>query len=143
MENQSSFDHLVITLSPAERAAMLEKVQAIISPEENSLVSVEMQAGKGVQDIELQLKSESFFVRLWLRIKAMFSNTDIKTLYNAQLLLKRGKEIERKEPGLIDTHNRLFLQVFHDQVEQLSQCAAFFKSGIEAYESDPGGFYVF
>lgn len=143
MENQSSFDRLVITLSPAERAAMLEKVQAIISPKENSLVSVEMQAGKGVQDIELQLKSESFFVRLWLRIKAMFSNTDIKTLYNAQLLLKRGKEIERKEPGLIDTHNRLFLQVFHDQVEQLSQCVAFFKSGIEAYESDPGGFYVF
>ena len=77
MENQSSFDHLVITLSPAERAAMLEKVQAIISPEENSLVSVEMQAGKGVQDIELQLKSESFFFRLWLRIKAMFSNTYI------------------------------------------------------------------
>ena len=57
MENQSSFDRLVITLSPAERAAMLEKVQAIISPEENSLVSVEMQAGKGVQDIELTLPS--------------------------------------------------------------------------------------
>ena len=33
MDSRSSFDRMVISLTPAERAAMLEKVQAIVNPE--------------------------------------------------------------------------------------------------------------
>ena len=63
MESRSSFDRMVISLTPAERAAMLEKVQAIVNPESQSLVSVEMQGPKVVPDIELQLKNESFLLK--------------------------------------------------------------------------------
>ena len=125
MESRSSFDRMVISLTPAERAAMLEKVQAIVNPESQSLVSVEMQGPKVVPDIELQLKNESFFTRVWLMIKSIFTNTDIKTLYNAQIVLKKGHDVEKKEPGLIDITRRVFLKGFYDQVEQLEKCASF------------------
>lgn len=143
MDSYSSFDRMVISLSPAERAAMLEKVQAIVNPESQSLASVEMQGSKIVPDIELQLKNESFFVRIWLMIKSVFTNTDIKTLYNAQIVTKKGHNIEKAEPGLIDITKRVFLKGFYDQVEQLAKCADFFTDGIEIYDADQGGFYVF
>ena len=143
MESRSSFDRMVISLTPAERAAMLEKVQAIVNPESQSLVSVEMQGPKVVPDIELQLKNESFFTRVWLMIKSIFTNTDIKTLYNAQIVLKKGHDVEKKEPGLIDITRRVFLKGFYDQVEQLAKCANFFNEGMEIYDADQGGFYVF
>ena len=138
MDSRSSFDRMVISLTPAERAAMLEKVQAIVNPESHSLVSVEMQGSKVVPDIELQLKNESFFTRIWLMIKSIFTNTDIKTLYNAQIVLKKGHDIEKKEPGLIDVTRRVFLKGFFDQVEQLAKCAEFFKEGMEIYDADQG-----
>lgn len=122
---------------------MLEKVQAIVNPESQSLVSVEMQGPKIVPDIELQLKNESFFTRIWLMIKSVFTNTDIKTLYNAQIILKKGHDIEKKEPGLIDITRRVFLKGFLDQIEQLSKCAEFFENGVEVYDADQGGFDVF
>lgn len=122
---------------------MLEKVQAIVNPESQSLVSVEMQGPKIVPDIELQLKNESFFTRIWLMIKSVFTNTDIKTLYNAQIILKKGHDIEKKEPGLIDITRRVFLKGFFDQIEQLSKCADFFENGVEVYDADQGGFDVF
>lgn len=134
---------MVVSLTPAERAAMLEKVQAIVNPESQSLVSVEMQGPKIVPDIELQLKNESFFTRIWLMIKSVFTNTDIKTLYNAQIILKKGHDIEKKEPGLIDITRRVFLKGFLDQIEQLSKCAEFFENGVEVYDADQGGFDVF
>lgn len=134
---------MVVSLTPAERAAMLEKVQAIVNPESQSLVSVEMQGPKIVPDIELQLKNESFFTRIWLMIKSVFTNTDIKTLYNAQIILKKGHDIEKKEPGLIDITRRVFLKGFFDQIEQLSKCADFFENGVEVYDADQGGFDVF
>lgn len=143
MDSYSSFDRMVISLTPAERSAMLEKVQAIVNPESQSLVSVEMQGSKIVPDIELQLKNESFFVRIWLMIKSVFTNTDIKTLYNAQIVIKKGHNIEKTEPGLIDITKRVFLKGFYDQVEQLAKCADFFTDGIEIYDADQGGFYVF
>lgn len=143
MDSRSSFDRMVISLTPAERVAMLEKVQAIVNPESHSLVSVEMQGSKVVPDIELQLKNESFFTRIWLMIKSIFTNTDIKTLYNAQIVLKKGHDIEKKEPGFIDVTRRVFLKGFFDQVEQLAKCAEFFKEGMEIYDADQGGFYVF
>ncbi len=143
MDSYSSFDRMVISLTPAERASMLEKVQAIVNPESHSLASVEMQGPKIVPDIELQLKNESFFVRIWLMIKSVFTNTDIKTLYNAQIVVKKGHNIEKTEPGLIDITKRVFLKGFYDQVEQLARCADFFTDGIEIYDADQGGFYVF
>ena len=76
-------------------------------------------------------------------IKSIFTNTDIKTLYNAQIVLKKGHDIEKKEPGLIDITRRVFLKGFYDQVEQLEKCANFFNEGMEIYDADQGGFYVF
>ena len=143
MDSYSSFDRMVVSLTPAERAAMLEKVQAIVNPESQSLASAEMKGPKVVPDIELQLKGESFLTRILLRIKSIFTNTDIKTLYNAHILMRKGHEIERKEPGLIDMNKRIFQKVFYDQMEQLSKCAGFFRNGIEIYDADQGGFYVF
>lgn len=143
MDSHTSFDRMVISLTTAERAAMLEKVQAIVNPESQSLVSVEMKVGKVNPDIGLQLKSESFFTRIWLIIKSVLTNTDIKILYNSQIILRKGHEIEKKEPGLLDTTKRIFLKGFYDQIEQLSKCAAFFSEGMEVYDGDQGGFYVF
>jgi len=143
MEKYSSFDRLVSGLSSSERTAMLEKIQSVVTPESQSLVSDEMQDTSAMKDIEIQMKSESIFVRIWIFLKSILTNTDKKILYNAYLLSNRGKIVEKKHPHLIDSYRRIFLQGFYDRIEQLEKCADFFKESISSYEQDPGEFYVF
>lgn len=143
MADYSLFDRLVMGLSATERASMLEKLQQKVDPETQSLESTESLNGSNIRDIEIQLKSESLFLRFWLFIKSILTNTDRKTLYNAYIITNRGKLVEKKYPRLIDSYKRFFLQGFYDSLEELSKCTAFFKDGITAYEEDPGGFYVF
>lgn len=143
MEAYTSFDRLVSRLSSSERTTLLEKLQTKVDPESQSLVSVEVPGAVSYKDIDLQYKSESLFIRIWLFIKSIFSNTDIKVLYNAQLVSGRGKYVEKNYPNLIDSYKRIFIQGFYERMEELASCADFFKDGISAYVSDPGEFYVF
>lgn len=143
MDSYTSFDRLVSRLSSSERTALLEKLQTKVDPESQSLVSVEVSGGGSYKDIELQYKSESIFVRIWLFLKSIFSNTDVKVLYNAQLVSGRAKYVEKNYPNLIDSYKRVFVQGFYERLEELASCADFFKDGISAYLSDSGEFYVF
>ena len=99
MDSYTSFDRLVSRLSSSERTALLEKLQTKVDPESQSLVSVEVSGGGSYKDIELQYKSESIFVRIWLFLKSIFSNTDVKVLYNAQLVSGRAKYVEKNYPN--------------------------------------------
>ncbi|MBO5137655.1 MAG: hypothetical protein J6B81_04060 [Spirochaetaceae bacterium] len=143
MEATSSFDRLVAGLSSSERTAMLEKLQNVVDPETQSLVSSEVAVGGVFKDIELQMKSEPWFVRLWLFLKSLVTNTDIRVLYNARLVSYRGKLVEKNTSQIIDFSEKVFLRGFYDRVEELSNCANFFKEGLASYAEDPGGFYVF
>lgn len=143
MEEYNSFERLVSGLSSAERIAMLEKIQASIDPESQSLVSSEMVSVDKYKDIDVQYKSESLFLRIWLFIKSLFSSTDVKVLYNAYLVSARGKAVEKKVPHLISASKRVFFNDFYAQIEVLSKCAEFFKNGILTYEHEPGDFYVY
>ena len=143
MEEYNSFERLVSGLTSSERAAMLEKIQASIDPESQSLVSSEMTSVEQYRDIDVQYKSESIFMKIWLFIKSIFTSTDVKVLYNSYLVSNRGKAIEKKIPNIIDFTRRVFFADFYTQVEILSGCAEFFKEGILYYEQNPGSFYVY
>ncbi len=143
MEEYTSFDRLVSGLSSSERATMLEKLQTVVDPESQSLVSAEMTGTEIYKDIDIQLKSESLFMRLWLFIKSIITSTDVKVLYNAQLVASCGKKVEKKFPHLVDSYRRIFHQGFYDRIEDLARSAEFFKEGIASYAADPGGFYVY
>ncbi|MBR5867474.1 MAG: hypothetical protein IKZ04_06145, partial [Spirochaetaceae bacterium] len=125
MEEYNSFERLVSGLTSAERAAMLEKIQASIDPESQSLVSSEMTSVEQYRDIDVQYKSESIFMKIWLFIKSIFTSTDVKVLYNSYLVSNRGKAIEKKIPNIIDFTRRVFFADFYTQVEILSGCAEF------------------
>lgn len=142
MDSYTSFDRLVTGISQTERDELLRKIQTTVDPDSQSLVSEEMITAGDCEDLDIKFKSESLFLRIWLYIKALFSNTEVRILYNDQLVKQSGRDIEKKYPDLIDAKSGVFRQDFYDKLIELRRCAEFFKQGVDAYEDNPGDFYV-
>ena len=81
MDDKNSFDRLVSTLSHKERLDLLKKLQTD-SDLENQTLKVDISEQIDDEDLMIRYRSESFFLRLWLRLKSFFSSVDIETLYN-------------------------------------------------------------
>ncbi|HOS31467.1 MAG TPA: DUF5312 family protein, partial [Treponemataceae bacterium] len=85
MDEKNSFDRLVSTLSHKERLDLLKKLQTD-SDLENQTLKVDISEQIDDEDLMIRYRSESFFLRLWLRLKSFFSSVDIETLYNEHLV---------------------------------------------------------
>jgi len=78
MDEKNSFDRLVSTLSHKERLDLLKKLQTD-SDLENQTLKVDISEQIDDVDLMIRYRSESFFLRLWLRLKSFFSSVDIET----------------------------------------------------------------
>ncbi len=142
MDERNSFDRLVSTLSHTERLDLLHKLQSD-SELENQTLAVETTEDDNEADLMIRFRSESFFLRLWLRIKSFFSSANIETLYNELLVSNLALEIQKTYPDLLDYRHRLFCTTLYTKLSELKGVSDFFKPGITAYEENQGAFYVF
>lgn len=142
MDEKNSFDRLVSTLSHNERLELLKKLKAD-SDLQNQTLSVDSSQTIDDTDLMIRYRSESFFLRLWLRLKSFFSSIDVETLYNEYLVADLALEIEKKFPDLIDYKHRIFCTTLYTKLQELKSAADFFKSSITIYEENQGAFYVF
>lgn len=143
MDGFNSFERLVAGISKDERIALLKKLQESVDPDSQILESPIHPVHADGGDIETWLKEESFLLRIWLYIKALFSNTAVGAVYNNYLLSNEAKVIGKKYPGLFDYRRRMLLSPFYEKLTELKRAADFFAPVISGLENDPGSFYVF
>ncbi len=142
MDNNSSFDRLVLGISPEERKKILSQVSAVDNDSE-SLSSESINEGIEVlTDVEI-FRDESLLVKIWLWIKALVTNNRVDTLYNEFRLKELAKKIQKNYPDLIDRRNSQLKNMFHEKLQQLKLAADFFKPYVDAADSDYGSFIVF
>ena len=142
MENYTSFDRLVMGISNDERVNLLRKLESNSDPEKQN-IEIRLKNKDGAFDITLKYQKEPFFIRLWLRLKSLFTSNGIDYLYNEYLISSLAKDVEKNYPGVIDYKNGYLCTEFYNHLLELKKVADFFKTGITVYEEDQGSFFVF
>ena len=111
MENYTSFDKLVMGISDEERVNLLKKIESNSDPEKENI-----ERKKNNNDITIDIteryQKESFLVRLWLRLKSLFTSSGIDYLYNEYLISNIAKEVEKDYPNIIDYKNGYLITDF-------------------------------
>lgn len=142
MNAENSFDKLAIGISPSERIALLKKLEDSLNPEEQS-IEEPLTKDNATIDLKTKLKTESFLLRFWLKLKSLFSTFDMQYLYNEHIIKARAKNIERNIPDILNYKKGYLLTTFFHRLRELKTVAEYFKPGVALYEEDPGRFYVF
>ena len=141
--NSGSFDRLVAGLSSEERVALLRKLEPTLESDKESL-SIDSGENRGpLMDLEKAFQKETVFVRLWIFLKGLFSNTGIEGAYNDYRIGLTVKKIVADSPNLIDPRYLALENCFYEKLLKLQEAADFFKDGIAAYERDEDGFCFF
>ncbi len=141
MPERDSFEQLVSDLSPEERREMLEKMQGYVgNPDEESLVPEP--AEEVSISFDAQLKNESLFLRLWLWLKSLFSNTSVEALFNEHRISTIFRAVERRSPNLVDLRHKQLLSFFYTKLTELKKCADFFKPYCTVVDGRIESFYV-
>lgn len=135
-------DRFVAGLSLDERLALLQRIKTDIGPEKQDLLVTENIPACGSTNLKEALRNESFFLRICLFLKSLFSSTDIITVYTAHRVRILAQKTDTRYPNLIDLRNLSLKNNFYDQLIKLQQVTTFFKSGILEYEEDEGKFFI-
>nr|MCR4789676.1 DUF5312 domain-containing protein [Treponemataceae bacterium] len=144
MGADSSFDRLVMGLSNQERIKLLEKMRQISSSEKQNIGNlIEPQEKDEDHDLNLKLSKESLLLRIWLKIKSIFTSISVDYIYNRYLLTNLYREVQLQNPDIIDFKNGYFLHFFYEELAELKRVQDYFKTGISIYEENQGEFYVF
>ena len=142
MENYTSFDRLVMGMSNDERVNLLKKLESNSDPEKQN-IEIRLNNSDGSFDITEKYQKESFLVRLWLRLKSLFTSNGIDYIYNEYLVTNLARDVEKNYPDIIDYKNGYLCTEFYNHLLELKKVADFFKTGISVYEDDQGSFLVF
>ncbi|MGI5173833.1 hypothetical protein H0R92_09555 [Treponema sp. OMZ 840] len=141
--NRNSFDRLVAGLDSDERASLLQKLELNIQDDKETLILKENEEPLTDISLEKELKSESPLIRFWIFLKGLFSNTGLEGAYNDYRIGLTVKKIINDQPNLIDPRHMNLENLFYERLVKLQEAAEFFNEGINIYEKDEGGFYVF
>ena len=139
----SSFDKLVSGLTDKERMEILQRMKnGSGALQLNMQVPEKLDLVESTFDIKTRMGKLSVFERIMLWVKATFSNRSIEETYNKSRVASYAHEVERQYLGLIEHRHHLMLDVFLTHLQELRSAARFFEPYINAYEKNPGSFYV-
>ena len=144
-EEMSTFERLVLTLASSERQELLNQIaeSGEITRYESQLSAIPEHPV--IDDGSLPqrtLSGESFFFRLWCKLRAFFTSTSVNLIYSGYLIKQLGKKIERTASPYVDIRRKFFTENFYTEIVKLKDMQAFFTSLLAAYENDKGGFYI-
>ncbi|HZK19723.1 MAG TPA: DUF5312 family protein, partial [Treponemataceae bacterium] len=138
---KNTFERLAENMSISERHQLLEKINTVITPDNQSL-EAELSADYDVE-LSQRMHNESIFLRILLAIKSFFSRNEREEEYNAYLVKKIAKSIENKTPNILSYKRKILLTGFYQQLERLYEVSGFMRPGIIEYEENEGSFYAF
>ena len=140
---ENSFDKLVKEMGVSERLQLLDKINTVITPENQSVIGNLDLDDDSEMELTLRFQHESILLRFWFYIKSFFSKKEVEEEYNNHLVAKVGKRLEMNTQGVFNFKNQLILSEFYIYLNKLLKVAEFFKPGITEYEGNEGRFYEF
>lgn len=143
METRDSFERLATGLTAEERQNILAQMRPSDSQPTAPLRPVDEKLDDVSEPLDVKLKREPFFLRLFIWIKAVFSSTTPTVIYNEHRLSEIAHYIQKNFPGLINQKQSLILSPFYERLTELKTCADFFRPYIFSLDDDDGMFYVF
>ena len=144
MDKLNTFDRFVLGMSQEERLELYNRLCSVVQTEEQNIVSPPVPNELLAEtDISVQIKNETFFCRLVLFFKSLFTGMDANTVYSEMLVQRLVKYIEKKFPDFLNYKKRLVLTPMYSNIRHLKTVAEFFMPGIDLYEENPGSFYIF
>ncbi|MCI1208136.1 MAG: DUF5312 domain-containing protein [Treponema sp.] len=142
-DTTDTFDRLVLGISDDERKQLLDRVKSDGTESGRAEDRVSVNDIDDTTDLIVRLRSESIFYRIYLWLKALFTNASVEVLYSEDLINAVGRHIDHNFPGLIDRKHGYLLTIFYHKFEELRNVAGFFRPYIDKVEQDPGAFYVY
>ena len=139
----NSFDKLVSGISAEERRFLLEKLKnENIAARSDTLDFADAELSD-TRTLEARIQTESFFYRVMLWLRALFTTQSRETLYNKDFLAAAAHKTARAHPGLIDFSQGVLESLFYEKLKDLHDCASFFKPYLAVIYDAAGEFYVF
>ena len=142
MEKADSFEVLASGISDSERQDILSRMQDV-SQETSPLQPADEKFDESTEPFEVKIKNESLFLRFYIWLKALISNTTQPVIYNEHKLTEISRSVNRNFPGIINAKQGLLLSPFYERLSELKSCADFFKPYFISDEDNEGSFYVF
>lgn len=129
MAEETTFDILAAQLSQEERKNLLDKIRLStgisgepLKPPEEEEVEV---------DLVREYQEAGIFVRLLIFFRSLFSGKERFELMEEYLITRFGRDIERMNPGLINTQEKIFLGELYNELAGLKQAAGVFSVPLE------------
>lgn len=143
MSGATAFDKLVRELSQPDRQEMLYELQRKISLPHDPLVSMESEEEKAPLDIESEYQKFSFFEKIIVFLKKLFTGRSRQDVVQEILVTGIGRQISQKLPAMIDVPHRLVLSPFFNYLDNLRRSAQVFKEPLNRAMSHRQEFVAF
>ena len=138
-----SFEVMATEISDEERLSILDQMRTSEPVSNAPFHPVDENIDASTEPLEIQLKKESFLLKFYVWLKAIFSNTTQTAIYNEYKLFEIARYVHKNFPGIINKKQSLLLSPFYDRLSELKSCADFFRPYIHSLNDADGSFYVF
>ncbi len=137
----SVFDRLISDLTLEERRNLRDKLKTNVTISSEPLISEENEEQNLIEE---QLSRLSFFEKIIIFFKTLFTSDDKERVIRHYLIDKLGRATEKKIPGYIHYREKYFTGNFLSEVEKLeSSCASLRPTVLDAYGRSKMSFLAF
>lgn len=139
---RDAFDRLVAGLSSEDRAEMLYNINKNLSPTVELLERTPADTSGNVT-LRTKYAQESFFYRLILWIRSIFSKRNAESIYNDDIISALARRVNKNHTGLINHKIKAVDSLFYERLKDLKEASDFFKPYFQIINENSGEFYVF
>jgi hypothetical protein len=143
MAESTTFQALVLELSPQERASLLDRLQRTATVSTEALYSPRAEDGQHVNYDEAY-HSLGLITRFIIIIKSMLTGVTKEDLVRDRCLHMVAKKIESAHPGLVDSRRGVLQEPFFEELQSLRQAARYFYDLLDrTLERNRASFFAF
>ena len=143
MSDTVNFDRLASSLTLDERKSLLDKLKSQSKISQEPLYAVEKEQGT-ILDIDELFFRLPWYSRLMYKFLSFLKSKAPGKLYEERHVVKLGRRILKKYPGLYDYQRGNLLPEFYNQLQNLKTASRFFYTALDAsFNKEKGAFYAF
>lgn len=143
MADASTFESLVLELSPVERSEMLARLQRSFSVSSEPLYQRPPHSDQAI-DYHARFREFGFFTRLIIIIRSLFGGGTREELVRERCVKIIVKSIESTSVGLIDPKRRVLQEAFYRELTTLRVAARYFYDLLDrTLEKNRASFFAF
>jgi len=142
MAENITLTQLALGISFDERQSLLQKLGSYSVISSAPLYGED--TGSGDLDLSAAFSALPWYLRMWYLILSVFKTKAPAELFKKHQLVRLGKKIESKTPGLYNSRDKMLLGAFCLRVETLKEASRFFYTTLDTNATrDKGSLFAF